>query len=78
MPRYAVTTNLSKKEDAKLEAARKKLGWSRYKFFQKAIMAYCRAVEKEKIEVEQKRNGNGETVRSESESRRQRTVEVSY
>lgn len=77
MPRYAITTFLNKKQQAKLEKARKKLGWSRYKFLQKAIMALCEAVEKEEKEIEQGK-GNGKTDRSESETRRQRTLEVRY
>ena len=77
MPRYAITTFLNKKQQGKLEKARKKLGWSRYKFLQTAIMAYCKAVEQEKLKIDGEK-GNGETVRSEPEGRRQKTLEVSY
>lgn len=77
MPRYAITTFLNKKQQGKLEKARKKLGWSRYKFLQKSIMALCEAVEKEKIKIDGEK-GNGETVGSEPESGRQRTLKVSY
>lgn len=79
MPRYPVTTFLNKKQHSKLEIARKKLKLSRYKFFQKAIMAYCKAVEKEKIKIDGEKGQNGETtVRSESETRRQRPLAVRY
>lgn len=79
MPRYAITTFLNKKQQGKMEKARKKLNISRYKFLQKAIMAYCEAVEKEKIKIDGKQEGeDGETVRSEPETRRQGTLEVSY
>jgi len=76
MPRYAITTFLNKKQQAKMEKARKKLGWSRYKFLQKAIMALSEAVEKEKKEIDGEKGR--ETVGSEPETGRQRTLEVSY
>lgn len=78
MPRYAITTFLNKKQQAKLEKARNKLGWSRYKFLQKSIMAYIEAVEKEKIEIDRGKQETERELDSGIETRGQRTLEVSY